>query len=119
MQFSQIIALAALAAPLALAAPAPAPATPATPATIDLSSDLTTSPHYATALWQVKEKFPNLSEEDANTAALGYLEAIGVQITGASNSTALAERDIEKRCCSGCDNGNCIIAIFVLGFCCI
>ncbi|KAM0254636.1 hypothetical protein ACHAQJ_006605 [Trichoderma viride] len=115
MRFSQIFAAAALAAPLVLAAP-----TSSTP-TVDLSSDLTTDPHYATALWQVKEKYPNLSEEDAQTAALGYLEAIGVQITGgASNTTdSLAERDIQKRCCSGCDQGNCIIAIFLLGFCCI
>lgn len=139
MRFTQVFAAAALAAPLVLAAPTSATsATPATPVTIDLDSDLTLNPHYSTALWQVKGKYPDLSEEDAKTAALGYLEAIGVQTTGgASNNTDLvwltslkferkrftneekAERDIEKRCCSGCDQGNCIIAIFLLGFCCI
>ncbi|KAL6900044.1 hypothetical protein GGI43DRAFT_55859 [Trichoderma evansii] len=120
MRFTQVFAAAALAAPLALAAPTSATSGPATPATIDLDSDLTLNPHYATALWQVKGKYPDISEEDAKTAALGYLEAIGVQTTGgASNNTDLATRDIEKRCCSGCDQGNCIIAIFLLGFCCI
>jgi hypothetical protein len=82
MRFTQVFAAAALAAPLVLAAP-----TSSTPTTIDLSSDLTANPHYATALWQVKEKYPNISEEDAQTAALGYLEAIGVQTIGAPSNT--------------------------------
>ncbi|KAL7804003.1 hypothetical protein V8C43DRAFT_300141 [Trichoderma afarasin] len=119
MRFSQFFASAALAAPFVLAAPTSS--TTANTATIDLTSDLTANPHYATALWQVKEKYPGISEEDARTAALGYLEAIGVQTTGAppNGTDSLAERGIEKRCCSGCDQGNCIIAIFLLGFCCI
>ncbi|RFU81162.1 hypothetical protein TARUN_1071 [Trichoderma arundinaceum] len=112
MRFSQFVAAAVFAAPLVLAAPT-------TTTSIDLNSDYA-DPTYATALWQVKEKYPGISDEDAQTAALGYLEAIGVQVNGAPSSTdSLAERDIEKRCCSGCANGNCIIAIFLLGFCCI
>ncbi|KKP04431.1 hypothetical protein THAR02_03438 [Trichoderma harzianum] len=119
MRFTQFFAAAALAAPLVLAAPTSSII--ANTATIDLTSDLTANPHYATALWQVKEKYPGISDEDARTAALGYLEAIGVQTTGAppNGTDSLAERGIEKRCCSGCDQGNCIIAIFLLGFCCI
>lgn len=134
MRFTQIIAVAALAAPLALAAPAP---TPTTPAIAELYSDLATNRRYAIALWQVKEKFSNLTEEDANTAARGYLEAIDVQSTGgASNNTALvcltffgtlkanallmhkqAERDMKKSCCNNCDD--CVSAVFTLGYCCI
>lgn len=81
MRFTQFFAAAALAAPLVLAAPTSSII--ANTATIDLTSDLTANPHYATALWQVKEKYPGISDEDARTAALGYLEAIGVQTTGA------------------------------------
>lgn len=87
MRFTQIIAAAVLAAPLALAIPV---AAPAPPATADLNYDLTANPHYATALLQVKERYPNLAEEDATTAALGYLEAAGAHVAGGfSNSTAL------------------------------
>ncbi|UKZ61091.1 uncharacterized protein TrAtP1_002364 [Trichoderma atroviride] len=116
MRFTQIIAAAVLAAPLALAVPV---STPVTPATADLNSDLTTSLHYVAALRQIKEKYPELAQEDANIAARGYLEAVGVQRAGGfSNSTALAERDMNKRgCCSNCDD--CFGAIFTLGACCI
>ncbi|EHK42613.1 hypothetical protein TRIATDRAFT_131143 [Trichoderma atroviride IMI 206040] len=87
MRFTQIIAAAVLAAPLALAVPV---STPVTPATADLNSDLTTSLHYVAALRQIKEKYPELAQEDANIAARGYLEAVGVQRAGGfSNSTAL------------------------------
>lgn len=87
MRFTQIIAAAVLAAPLTLAVPASAPVTPAT---TDLNSDLTATPRYYAALWLVKEKYPDLAEEDASTAAMGYLQAVDVQLAGgSSNSTAL------------------------------
>lgn len=87
MRFTQVIAAAILAAPLALAVPVSAPRPPTT---TDLNPDLSTNPSYATAIWQIKERFPDLTEEDANTAALGYLEAVGIQVAGgASNSTVL------------------------------
>lgn len=83
MRFTQIIAAAVVAAPLVLAVPVSVTWPPAT-------TDLSTVPDYATAISQVKERFPDLTEEDANTAALGYLEAVGVQVAGyASNSTGL------------------------------
>ncbi|PNP46377.1 hypothetical protein TGAMA5MH_02413 [Trichoderma gamsii] len=116
MRFTRFIAAAVLAAPLALAAPVSAPATLTT---ADLNCNLTIDPRYTTALSHVKERYPNLAKEDANTAALGYLEAVGVHVAGGfCNSTALTKRDRKKKaCCNNCED--CFSAIFTLGGCCI
>jgi hypothetical protein len=83
MRPTQIVAAAALAAPLAFAVPAPAPPTSA-------SNNVTTNLDYITTLRQVKERYPDFAEEDANIAALGYLQAVRVQGAGRfSNITAL------------------------------
>ncbi|KAK1829596.1 hypothetical protein QBC39DRAFT_384105 [Podospora conica] len=79
---------------------------------------------YDDALQHIKADHPGISDADASTAAWGYIEALAnIEFDKAAPTGLTARNDLEARglksCCKGCADGNCIIAAFLLGFCCI